>query len=187
MTCKRANSVGPFRQVRTCPDRGQTGDEGDGWFGLLAPPLPLLAPLKHPRCLLHHQPISLLEAETVLIRGGRSMEEHIWLNHFLIFSNEMLRIGSSRIYSIVIMNFPKLIADITMQNAFSGSTSVRGSERHPRNVCLTFPILLATNLSMLACPKLLTSQKHRASKYLRKNCARPVNHISPAWNVSDKG
>ena len=48
MTCKRANSVGPFRQVRPCPDRWQTGDEPDGWLGLLAPLLPLLAPTKTP-------------------------------------------------------------------------------------------------------------------------------------------
>ena len=48
MTCKRANSVGPFRQVRPCPDRWQTGDEADGWLGLLAPLLPLLAPTKTP-------------------------------------------------------------------------------------------------------------------------------------------
>ena len=127
-------------------------------------------PLKHPRCFVRHQPISLLEAETVLIRGGRSME-HIWLKAFWVMNCSELE-AVYRIYSIVIMNFhklivdlnfPKLIADITMQNAFSGSMSVRGidakCERHPRNVCLTFPGFLATNLSILACPKLLTSQK----------------------------
>ena len=141
MTCKRANTVGPFRRVRPCPDPWQTGDFGGrlGWAaGCLHPTVHLYwPPLKHPRCLIHHQAISKRSLEYIGLTHIRHIVKMFWA-----------------------MKCPELaelwwISDIMMQ----GFRIVRLCARNPRNVCLTFPCFLATNLSMPACPKLLTSQK----------------------------
>ena len=127
MTCKRANTVGPFRRVRPCPDPWQTGDFGGrlGWAaGCLHPTVHLYwPPLKHPRCLIHHQAISKRSLEYIGITHIRHIVKMFWA-----------------------MKCPELaelwwISDIMMQ----GFRIVRLCARNPRNVCLTFPTFLASN------------------------------------------
>ena len=127
-----------------------------GW-GCLHPYYLYWPPLKHPRCLIHHQAISKRSLEYIGLTHIRHIVKMFWA-----------------------MKCPELaelwwISDIMMQ----GFRIVRLCARNPRNVCLTFPCFLATNLSMPACPKLLTSQKTSS----QRPGTRPTPPTSGALNI----